>query len=119
MSPTTAQDSRTPGRRAGAPSVLAGHHLAGRLAELPLPTPAIPRLTRLVQEEVEAALALDRAERFSRAELEAAGASAEVLEKLTQLRKDQERAAALRAAGVHELSPEQRAALLAQVKEGR
>ncbi|MEZ6186786.1 MAG: hypothetical protein R3F62_17475 [Planctomycetota bacterium] len=119
MSSTTAQDSRTPGRRAGAPSVLAGHHLAGRLAELPLPTAAIPRLTRLVPAEVDAALEADRGERFSLAEVEAAGADSTVLEALRKLRRDQERARALRDAGITELSSEQRAALLVAVKEGR
>lgn len=119
MSTTTAQDSRTPGRRAGAASVLAGHHLAGRLAELPLPTAAIPRLTRLVQEEVEAALTADRGDRFSLAEVEAAGADATVLDALKALRRDQQRARALREAGITELDSAQRAALLAAVKEGR
>ena len=119
MSSTTAQEARTPGRRAGVPSVLAGHHLAGRLAELPLPTAAIPRLTRLIQEEVEAALATADKDRFSSAEIAAAGADPQVLEALRKLRRDQERARALRAAVIHELSPKQREALLTHVKEGR
>lgn len=100
---TPSSDHRTPGRRA-ARSTLAQADLARRLARLPLPPEAIPRLARFVEDEVHAALEARAAEGFSAQELEAAGADAALLERLGSARVEQERLAGLRRAGLDGLT---------------
>lgn len=100
---TNASDHRTPGRRA-ARSTLAQADLARRLARLPIPAEAIPRLTRFVEDEVHAALEARAREGFSRQELEAAGADAALLDKLEAARADGERIAGIRRAGLDGLT---------------
>lgn len=111
---TSDAPQHTPGRRAG--STVAQHDLANRLARLPIPREAIPRLTRFVAEEVEQALAAQRADdQFSAAEIEAAG-SPELVEALRKQRQERERLEAIRAAGLADLPPEALQAILAAAR---
>lgn len=96
-------DPRTPGRRA-ARSALAQADLARRLARLPIPPEAIPRLARFVEDEVHAALDARASEGFTAREIEAAGGDAALVEKLTQARLERERLEGMRRAGLDGLT---------------
>ncbi len=106
----------SPGRRAR--SALAQGDLARRLARLPLPPEAIPRLVRFVEDEVHAALEARDREGFTLAEVEAQGGDAALLEKLEKHRADRALAAKLRAAGLHTLSKDELAAVVDRARKG-
>jgi hypothetical protein len=115
----TDRDPRTPGRRAGAASVLASHDLASRVARLPLPAEARPRVVRFVEGEVERALENQRGHGFTVAEIEATEGGPELLEKLRATRADHDRATALREAGLADLPRDELEALVAAAREMR
>lgn len=100
---STTPDLRTPGRRAGK-SPLAEADLARRLARLPIPPEAIPRLVRFVADEVQAALEARARAGFTAAEIEAAGGDASLIEKLEKARTDRDRIEAIRRAGLDGLN---------------
>lgn len=100
---TQPSDHRTPGRRA-ARSTLAQADLARRLARLPIPSEAIPRLARFVEDEVHAALEAQARQGFTVEELQAAGADAALVGKLQAARAERERVEGIRRAGLDGLS---------------
>ncbi|MGE0710245.1 MAG: hypothetical protein AB7N76_13975 [Planctomycetota bacterium] len=88
-----------------------------RLRPLGLSPEAEPRVLRFVDREVERAL--DRAEeqRWTEEEIRAAGGGDELVAALRQLREDQRRAAAIREAGLHQLSEDELRTVLATARE--
>jgi hypothetical protein len=102
LTTSSSPDLRTPGRRAG--SAVAQGDLARRLARLPIPQEAIPRLVRFVEDEVHAALEARAKDGFSAADVEAAGGDAALLERLEKARAERERVDAIRRAGLDGLT---------------
>ena len=107
---------RTPARGAQR-SAWARAHLLQRLRRLALPPAALPRLLRFLEEEVHQALETQRQELFSAEEVEEAG-GAELLAALGEARQTRERIAAIQAAGISDLSPEELEQVLAEVRVG-
>ena len=105
-------DPRTPGRAAPVGAALAQHDLLRRLRALGLSAEAEPRVLRFLQRELEQALERANDQRWTAEEISDAGGDEALLEGLRDLRRDQRRAAALREAGLAELSPSELEAVL-------
>lgn len=112
---TPSTDLRTPGRRAGR-STLAEADLARRLARLPIPPEAIPRLTRFIADEVQAALDARARGAFTAGEIEAAGGDPALVEKLEKARAERERVEGIRRAGLDTLTPAELEQVLERAK---
>ncbi len=92
--------------RADAASPLADHDLARRLRRLPVPPEALPRLVRVVAEEVEAALEARQDDAYSADEILAAGGDEALLGRLEAARAERRRVERVRALGLHRLPAE-------------
>lgn len=86
------------------------------MRRLGLPPEAEPRVLRFLEDELEAALAAQSEDAFSASDVEAAGGGAELVEALRAQRSDRARAAALRRAGLADLSAEELAQVVAAAK---
>ena len=112
-------DPRTPGRSAGLGSSLGRADLVRRLRRLSLGDEALPRVLRLVEEEVAAALAAQSQDSFTAAEISQLGGDADLVAKLKAHREDTRRVAAIRTAGLATLSPDALQAVLAGARVER
>jgi hypothetical protein len=112
-------DSRTPGRAGGLGSQLGRADLLRRLSRLSLGEEALPRVLRVVEDEVAQAIASYSKDAFSATEIEAAGGDADLVSALRATREDERRLAAIRGAGLHELSADQLEAVLVEARSGR
>ncbi len=114
----TQTDPRTPGRSASVASSLGRADLLRRLGRLSLGAEALPRVLRLLEEEIAQALETSVGDSFTANEIEEVSGDAELVTKLRAHRKDQERVAAIRASGMADLSADDLQALLAESKKG-
>ena len=115
----TQTDPRTPGRAASSTSSSLGRaDLLRRLGRLSLGAEALPRVLRLIEEEVAKAVETHSNDSFSADEIEAVSGDGELVGKLRTHRKEQQRVAAIKAAGLASLSPDQLQAVLTESKKG-
>lgn len=112
----TKTDSRTPGRVAGMTSRLGRADLLRRLEHLSLGDEALPRVLRLLEEEITKALEAQAESSFTTEEIQAVSDDAELIEKLRTQRKERDRIEAIRAAGLSNLPAEDLEALLAEAR---
>ena len=103
--------SRTPGR---AGSHLGRADLLRRLQRLALGPEALPRVMRLVEDELASALEAQAKDSYTASEISAAGGDDDLVAKLRAQRTEAERIAAIKAAGLADLSKEQLEAVLAE-----
>ena len=114
----TSTDRRTPSRAAqGLASHLGRADLLRRLQRLSLGEEALPRVLRLIEEEVAQAVASFAQDAFSASEIEEA-ADGEVLAKLRERRAERERIEAIKSAGLASLSPDELEAVLSDARRG-
>ena len=111
-------EARSPGRSAPI-SALGRHDLLRRVERLRLGDEAPPRVLRLVETEIEAAVDRALAQRYTVEEIQAAGGGDELVTRLRAERADRDRAAAIAKAGLHDLSPEQLGSLLSAARAER
>ncbi|MBL4845783.1 MAG: hypothetical protein JKY65_09670 [Planctomycetes bacterium] len=111
-------DARSPARSAPT-SALGRHDLLRRVERLRLGDEAPPRVLRLIEAEVEAAVERALDQRYTVEEIQAAGGGDELVVALRAQRADRDRATAIAKAGLHELEPEQLASLLSAARAGR
>ncbi len=109
-------DPRTPGRVASMASSLGRADLLRRLKRLSLGDEALPRVLRLLEEEITKALEAQAESSFSTEEIQAVSEGAELIDKLRAQRQEQERVAAIRAAGLSDLPAEDLEVLLAEAR---
>jgi hypothetical protein len=112
-------DPRTPGRAAALGSSLGRADLVRRLARLSLGDEALPRVLRLVEDEVAAALATHSKDSYTTAEISAAGGDDDLVAKLKATREDERRVAAIRSASLADLSADDLQAVLAGARGER
>jgi hypothetical protein len=114
----TEHDPRTPGRAGPLASQLGRADLIRRLSRLSLGEEALPRVLRLVEDEVAAAVASYAKDAFSASEVEAAGGDTDLVSKLRSQREDERRVAAIRSANLHTLTAEQLEGVLTEARSG-
>ena len=114
----TSSDLRTPGRAAlGLESHLGRADLARRLQRFSLDAETLPRVLRVIEDEVAKAVASFAQDAFSASEIEDA-AGAEALAKVRERRTELERVEAIRSAGLAGLGADELAAVLSDAKKG-
>ncbi|RMG12712.1 MAG: hypothetical protein D6731_13360 [Planctomycetota bacterium] len=109
-----AHDPRTPGRSHA--SALGRADLLRRLQGLALGPEALPRVLRLVEREVERALAARGADAYTASEILAAGGGEELVAALREARERERRVRKLRETGLADLSAERLAAVLSEAR---
>ena len=109
-------DPRTPGRVAGMASSLGRADLLRRLKRLSLGDEALPRVLRLLEEEITKSLEAQSESSFSIEEIQAVSEDAELIDKLRAQREERERVASIRAAGLSELALEDLQAVLTEAR---
>ncbi len=101
---TESNDPLTANWRSTSGSSLGRADLLRRLRKLPIPGSALPRVLRFVEVEIEQALAAQAADSFTTAEIEEVTGDPGAGAKLRTLREQREKVAAIREAGLADLS---------------